>query len=251
MNLLIKSLSLKQNMSIYKTLYASIGAGLSIAFGGALFALISSIETNSFFHKWLGAAAFSIGLILIVLFKWQLFTGNVLMTFNFLKRNMTFKSVLKNWSLVYLGNFMGSLILVLLLFGLFNEQSFDNSLSLRLISIAEGKISQNSGVLLFKAIACNILVCLAVYLSIVMRKWWSKMIAIVIPITLFVGLGFEHSVANMFLIPIGLIIDDKVTLQSATGLFYNLLWVTIGNIIGGCVVSIIIYFRSEKIGKYE
>lgn len=246
MDIVIKSFSIKQSMSSSKTIYASIGAGLSIAFGGALYALISSFHGNSFLNKWLGASFFSLGLILIVFCKGQLFTGNVLMIFNLLKRNMSLTPMFRNWGYVYFGNFLGSLLFVGFIYIICHYLSFNHFLSLKLVSIAEYKINQSSLFLLFKAIACNILVCLAVYYSIIMKKWWSKIIAIVIFITLFVGLGFEHSIANMFFIPVGLAIEGKVNAQSAYGLLYNLLWVTLGNIIGGSIVSLMIFLRSEK-----
>ncbi len=248
MSVLSKSSLLKEKASTPSTFSAAFWAGASIALGASLFALISSLNGDVTLYKWIGAGAFSVGLILIVFLKGQLFTGNNLMIYSILKREMTFMSLLRNWGFVYLGNFIGSIAFVCAIWFFHLNYVLDEGLVMRLAAIAKAKISASSGVLFFKAIACNILVCLAVYHSIAAKKWWLKIIAVIIPITLFVGLGFEHSIANMFLIPIGLVIGGGLNSFTAIGLFYNLLWVTLGNIIGGAVVSLVIFIRSHKEG---
>jgi formate/nitrite transporter len=247
-NILLKNIKLKNDASLLSTFYASFWAGIAIAFGAILFALLSSLSGDKVLYKWLGALAFSIGLILIVFFKGQLFTGNNLMIFSVLKRELSFISLAKNWSRVYLGNFVGSIVFVFIIWLLHQFFSFNDELITRLSVIANNKVSQTSVILFFKAIACNVLVCLAVYLSVVSNNLWKKVISIIAPITLFVGLGFEHSVANMFLIPIGFLINGHIDTVGSFGFLYNLTWVTLGNIIGGGIVSLFIFVCDDKVG---
>ena len=208
-------------------------AGLSIALGGFLYiSILSSFEVNLFI-KVLGSAVFSIGLILIIFTQTQLFTGNVLMILLFPSKKISLISVVKNWFFVYLGNLIGSL-----LFSIFIYSFLTNELSRTLIQISEHKVNLLFGDAFVKAVLCNILVCLAVSLAILLKNNYLKVIGITIPISVFVYFGLEHSVANMFFIPLGLILKYGIDLKVFPLFVSNIVPVTIGNIVGGVILAL-------------
>ena len=151
----------------------------------------------------LGALLFCIGLILIFFLKAQLFTGNNLMLTQLLTQKTNFQSVLKNWVAVYLGNLIGSLILSLTLYYFFD---LNQKLSENIKSIAITKTQLSFLNAFLKATCCNILVCFAVWFAITQDRILYKLTGIIIPVTLFVYFAFEHSIANMFFIPLALVL---------------------------------------------
>ena len=168
----------------------------------------------------------------------------------FVSHKITFKQLLRNWGIVFIGNLIGSLIVVLLI-SLSGQWTLGGgTVGVKALMIANGKVNQTFIEAVSKGILCNILVCLAVYLCFSGRSVTDKILAILFPITAFVALGFEHSIANMYFIPTGLILkNNPVVLAAAENLIRggpdlskltiygflinNLLPVTIGNIIGG------------------
>ncbi|TLN04864.1 formate/nitrite transporter family protein, partial [bacterium] len=148
--------------------------------------------------RMLGGLAFSLGLIMVVVGGAELFTGNSLMIIAWMDRKITLGSMLRNWSIVYLGNFAGALLLVALVF-LSGEYRFGGGLvGETMLNMALMKLDYGFGQALVLGILCNILVCLAVWLTYSARSTVGKILAILFPITAFVAAGFEHSVANMY-----------------------------------------------------
>jgi len=236
----------------------SILAGAFIALGAEFYTLVvfdSSLSLG--LTRTLGGLAFSLGLILVVIAGAELFTGNNLLMMGFASRTVTYKQLLKNWGITYIGNFIGSLSIVFLMFLTNLWKMKDFMLGAKMVLIAADKVNLTFLEAFSRGILCNALVCLAVWLCFSARSVVSKIAAIIFPITAFVASGFEHSIANMYFIPMGILLrnNDGVIRQMAQmspatslerlgvmGLFGNLLPVTLGNIIGGAVMVGLVYW---------
>lgn len=222
-----------------KLMVLSMMAGAYIAIGGVLsvvagFGFPELTAGNPSLQRLLSGAAFPIGLILVVILGAELFTGNnaVLMPAA-LQGKVSLWAVVRNWVAVYLGNFMGALLFTLLFVyavGLTNAEPYHSAVR----SIAVAKTSMPWHVVLLKGIGANWFVCLAVWLAASARTMLAKMAGCWLPVMAFVALGYEHSIANMFFIPIGMLEGANVTFHQ----FFigNLLPATIGNIIGGALL---------------
>ena len=239
-----KSGTSKVQTNTLKVLLLSFLAGAYIAFGGFLAIKIGGgvpeiKASNPGLASLLFGSVFPVGLILVVLAGAELFTGNTAILIPALKnKTITYKAIAKNWGLSYLGNFVGS-IFVAYFFVSFTGALDQAPWSSATISIAENKVNQDFLSLFFKAIACNWLVCLAVWLAFSSNQVSGKILGIWFPIMTFVALGFEHSIANMFFIPLGIFQGADVTW--AQFFIVNLLPVTLGNIIGGTLFVGVIY----------
>ena len=217
--------------------------------------------------KLLGGLVFCLGLILVIVAGAELFTGNNLIVMAWADRHITTLQVLRNWSIVYAGNFVGSIAIAGLMY-LTKQYIFGaGGIGLTALNIANGKVNLDFGQAIALGIMCNVLVCLAVWLCFSARTTTDKILSIVFPITAFVAAGFEHSVANMYFIPMGLFIKagapasfwasivktaaDYANLTWGNFFLANLVPVTIGNIIGGSVmvglVYWFIYIRKPKV----
>ncbi len=239
----------KAKYTFAKLLALGYMAGIYIAFGAIFFTTVTSYGGNPGAVKLMGGLVFSLGLVLVVLAGAELFTGNNLMVVALLNKRISFKDLLRNWSIVYLGNFLGSLLIVVMMFLTKQYLQEDSIIGSRIINIASSKVSMDFTTVFVKAILCNILVCLAVWLTMVAKTISGKVLGIIFPISAFVSIGYEHSVANMYFVPIGILIkkyapitfwnDLNTTsasfahLNTNTFLMNNLLPVTLGNIIGG------------------
>lgn len=223
----------KAKLQSLPLLLLSIMAGAYIALGALLYTLV--VADSSFGAgptRLLGGIVFSLGLVLVVIAGAELFTGNALMVVSWLDRKINGKLLLRNWLLVYFGNFIGALLIAVLvvLSGVLNPEA----LATKMTEIAEAKLGLTATEALFRGVLCNMLVCLAVWMSFAARTVTGKVAVILLPIAAFVGIGFEHSVANMYVLPVSMIggyIDWNLS-----GAFLNLLFVTIGNIIGGALL---------------
>lgn len=240
-----------------KTLALSILAGTFISMG-AIFATTvaagASGELTYGVTKLLVGLVFCLGLILVVVGGAELFTGNNLIVMAWASGKVTSQALARNWGVVYAGNFIGSIGTVALMF-LSKQYTFGGgSVGTVALSIADGKVNLNFGQAIVLGILCNILVCLAVWLTFSARSTIDKIAAIIFPVSAFVAAGFEHSIANMYFIPIGLLIKtfdpdfstgtglDLTNLTWSAFFINNLLPVTIGNIIGGAVFVAAIYW---------
>jgi len=206
----------------------------------------------------LAGLVFSLGLILVVGAGAELFTGNNLIVMAWADRHITTRQVLRNWALVYVGNFIGALATVVLVF-LAGQYTFGGgAVGLAALTAARAKCELGFIQAIFLGMMCNALVCLAVWLCYSARTTTDKILAILFPITAFVAAGFEHSVANMYFIPMGLAIKalapasfwtavgrtaaDFAPLTAGRFLLGNLLPVTLGNIVGGSVMVGLVYW---------
>ncbi|SKA88930.1 formate/nitrite transporter [Caloramator quimbayensis] len=228
-------------------------AGSFIAFASAgsnsaAFNLLSKPETYGI-GKALSGALFGTGLMLVIIAGGELFTGNMLIIVGVLDRKIKISKMLRNWTYVYLGNFLGALLVAFMIVysGLLNSGS--NLLGGVTIKIASSKIGLTFSQAIILGMMCNFLVCLAVWMSYAAKDVSGKILSIFFPIWLFVTSGFEHSIANMYYIPAGILAKsnenwvqashlslDKISSLNWGNFFIkNLLPVTIGNIIGGTV----------------
>ncbi|MCP4359913.1 MAG: formate transporter FocA [Chloroflexi bacterium] len=250
----------KANLGKWRMLALAVLAGAFIALG-AIFA--TTVTTGSSGHmsfgitKLAGGLVFSLGLILVVVAGAELFTGNNLIVMAWAGRKVSSRLLLRNWSIVYVGNFLGAVATALLLFVSQQYMSAGGQIGVNALNIANSKTGLGFVPALFLGILCNALVCLAVWLCMSARTTTDKILAIIFPITAFVAAGFEHSIANMYFISIGLFIKQwapesfwqaaGTTAASYPNLtwsafFANLLPVTIGNIIGGAFLVGLAYW---------
>lgn len=252
----------KSKISIPGLLILSVLAGAYIAFGAVFSSIIALGMPGVWpygFMKALQGLAFSMGLILVVIGGAELFTGNNLMVMAWLDRKISGISILKNWGIVFIGNFIGSVLVAFLIILSKEYLVSEGSLGKSIVSLAVLKVGFPFYKALILGILCNILVCLAVWLTYSGRSTIDKILAIIFPITAFIAAGFEHSVANMYIIPVALfLIKFDPAFVSQTGIYTNnLTWtsflvnnlipVTIGNILGGALfVGFLYYFAYKK-----
>jgi len=264
----------KAEMPALKVFTLAILAGVFIALG-AIFATtiwsggmtISGIDGAAVFStglpygvtRLLGGVVFCVGLILVVIGGAELFTGNNMIVMAWASRKVSTASLLRNWGIVYLGNFVGAVGTAIMLL-ISKQYTFSGgAVGITALRIANGKATLDFLPALALGILCNTLVCLAVWMTYSARSVIDKIAAIIFPISAFVAAGFEHSIANMYFVPIGLFVKsfdpafmnsdavvkaglDLSSLTWGNFLLNNLLPVTIGNIIGGAVLVAAIYW---------
>ncbi len=230
----------KINNKSLKTFVLAIYAGIFIALAGVLSTVASLSIDNYSVAKLLSGLVFPIGLILVIFMKTELFTGNSLLVIPLLKKEIKIGQLLKNWLIVYLGNICGALIISILIIC----TPLKEVLSTKMISIANTKVSFSFLEAITLGILCNFLVCLAVYLSSNAKSTVEKIIVIFLPIFTFVALSFEHSVANMSYLSLGYLLDHNITIVKI--LLNNLLPVTLGNIIGGGLLGLSIWYLRKE-----
>jgi formate/nitrite transporter len=220
-------------------------AGAFIAFGAMLYTLVMTGNGFGFGPaRLIGGIAFSLGLILVIIGGAELFTGNALIVMAAASRRISIGALSRNWGIVYVGNFIGALGAAVLVY-LSGALALDGgAVGETARAIARAKLELPADQALFRGVLCNALVCLAVWLCFAARDVAGKVLAIVGPVSAFIALGFEHSVANMYLIPAGMMAGAAFDIG---GFLHNLFWVTLGNIIGGAggvaLVYWIIYLR--------
>lgn len=233
----------------FSVLVLGILAGAYIGFGGLLANTVTFDMAGRFgigFSKFMSGAVFSLGLILVIIAGAELFTGNNLMISSAMTKEITFNRMLGRWGLVYIANFIGSIIIAFLFVFSGLWKTGGGALGASAVKIACGKVSLGFTEALFRGIGCNWMVCLAVWMALAARQTIGKIFAIFFPIMGFVAIGFEHCVANMYFIPTGIFLNTWAGISAPSGfspgslnwinfLWKNLLPVNIGNIIGGGV----------------
>lgn len=245
----------KARLPLLSQIALGVLAGGFIGLGALYSTLVTSDTTLSFaVSRVLGGLVFSLGLILVVVAGAELFTGNNLLAMAWASQRITTRELLRNWLVIYCANFAGALGLVALVFLSNHWQLNGTAVGIQAVKIAAAKAALPFGEAFFKGMLCNILVCLAVWLALAGRSIVDKICAIIFPISAFVAAGFEHSVANMYLIPLGILLKDKVAVAGSeqlnwNGLWTNLLPVTLGNIAGGSVMVALVYFFIYQRGK--
>ena len=242
----------KTKLGTRKTLVLAALAGAYIAMGGTLSLLVGygfaqAAAGNPGLQKLLSGAMFPLGLILVVLAGAELFTGNnAVLIPGALGRRYPWKAVARNWALVYLGNFAGALLFAyffVYLTGVAASEPWNEAIR----NIALAKVSMPWHVVLLKGIGANWLVCLAVWLGMCSRGAAGKILGLWFPVMCFVAIGYEHSIANMFFIPLGMMQGAEVGWGEFIG--RNLIPATLGNIAGGAVFVGGLYWYVYGTGK--
>ena len=233
----------KANLPLLQTLALAVLAGAFIAFGGMSYTVVVTGSELGFGPtRLLGGVAFSLGLVLVVIGGAELFTGNNLIAMAWADRRVTTGKLLRNWLLVYVGNALGAVgsAAAVLLSGILDV---GGSLHETAAAIAQAKIALGATEAFFRGILCNVLVCLAVWLCFAAHTVTGKVLAIVFPVSAFVALGFEHSIANMYLIPVGLFAGGAVPAAAdLAAMARNIAVVTLGNIVGGTLLVALVYW---------
>ena len=257
-----ENVGVKKAMMGWRNTFAlAVLAGAFIALGAIFATTVTTGAAGQLTYgitRLVGGLAFCLGLILVVVAGAELFTGNNLIVMAWADRRLSMGLVLRNWGIVYTGNFVGSIATAVVM--LFTKQYLFSSgaVGLNILTIANTKCSLGFVQAIALGIMCNALVCLAVWLCFSARTTTDKILSIIFPISAFVAAGFEHSVANMYFIPIGLLVKataapdfwaaigktpaDFANLTWANFFIANLLPVTIGNIIGGAVMVGLVYW---------
>lgn len=250
----------KANKSFKETLLSAFMAGMFISIAVVFYTTVTT-GTNLVPIGWaklIGGICFSLGLMLVVVCGADLFTSAVLTIIPKATGRISWQRMLRHWGYVYLGNFIGALFFVGLIWFSGQYKVASGAWGLNLLQFAEHKVEHSFVEAICLGILANLMVCLAVWMSYAGKTLMDKLFALILPIAMFVASGFEHSIANMFLIPLGIIIKKWAPqtfweqvglspeafphLNSTEFLFNNLLPVTIGNIIGGAVLVGLIYW---------
>ena len=251
----------KANLPPLTLFFLAVLAGAFIAMG-AIFSTAVTAGTEGYLPfgvvKLLGGLAFCLGLILVVVAGAELFTGNNLIVMAYASGKITTRQILQGWLIVYIGNFIGAVATASIVVCSQHYMYGKAAIGLNALSIATAKCQLSFLQGLMLGILCNALVCLAIWLTYSARSTTDKILAIIFPITAFVTAGFEHSVANMYFISVGLFIkslappvfwetigktgDDYAALTWNNFLICNLIPVTLGNIFGGSILVGLIYW---------
>lgn len=238
---------IKATMPVPTMFALAILAGAFIALG-ALFYTVTvttgkEVAVPFGFLRLAGGVTFSLGLVLVVVGGAELFTGNNLIAMAWASGRVTTQQVMRNWGWVYLGNLVGAVGTAVLVWLAGVHNMSDGAVGETMVRIARSKIALDPVSALARGILCNVLVCLAVWLCMGARSVTDKVLAIVFPITAFVACGFEHSVANMYFLPIGVALAAGTSAPlSVADAVSNLALVTIGNVLGGTVLVALVYW---------
>src|SRR3954468_15677400 len=232
----------KTNLPFLASLMLAVIAGGSIGLGALYYTIIVSDPGLSFAAaRVMGGLAFSLGLVIVLVGGAELFTGNNLIVMAWASGNVSTRQMLRNWVVVYFGNLIGAVGLVVLVFLSHHLDMNDGRVGLSLLRTAAAKIRPDAATLFFKGVLCNLLVCLAVWLAYAGRSVTDKIVALVLPVSAFIAAGFEHCVANMYFLPLAWLMVQTGHIPagfdtspiSLSGIFHNLVPVTLGNIVGG------------------
>src|SRR3954464_16047283 len=232
----------KANLPFLASFMLAIIGGGSVGFGALYYSIVASDAGLSFATvRVVGGLVFSLGLALVLVGGAELFTGNNLIVMAWASGKVSTREMLRNWVIVYIGNFAGSLGLVGLVFLSHHLDMNGGRVGLSMLTTAVAKISPDVVTLFFKGILCNLLVCWAVCRAYAGRSVTDKIIALILPVSAFVAAGFDHCVANMYFLPLAWLHANAASIQAdfdaslitIPGMVHNLVPVTLGNIVGG------------------
>ncbi|SMG48603.1 formate/nitrite transporter family protein [Dethiosulfovibrio salsuginis] len=245
----------KASWSVPQMLILGALAGAYVAFGGwGMTVTTFDVETVGI-AKMIAGTVFSLGLILVVLAGGELFTGNCVMPLAVMAGCLPMKAVVRNWFWVYTANLIGAVVVAVLIY---NTGLWRGDIGAKALSIAAGKMGLTWWEAFFRGIMCNWIVVLAVWLTMGAEDVIGKIWAIYFPILVFVASGFEHSIANMYFMALGILIKGDPTVLASHlapadlgavtiwGYFNNLIPVTAGNIVGGVLFVAVLYFSAFK-----
>lgn len=250
----------KASLKWWKQFVLGIMAGMFIALAGNASSVAGYGISSAGLSKTLSGALFAAGLLMVLFAGAELFTGNCLMTMAVAEKKIRTSAMLKNWFFVYLGNLVGGVLYTFLMSNTTQMNMGGGQLGAYAINAAYGKCTMEFMPAFIMGIFCNVLVCIAVWVSYSTKNVAGKILAMFFPIWIFVASGYEHCVANMYFIPMGIFEKDNATAVAAAmdkyGLtadqissvnwqnFFvtNLIPVTLGNILGGGVVVGLVYW---------
>lgn len=263
-----------QNVGVYKTLkpvsqtyVSAIIAGLfiSIAFVFYITATTATVDAPYGWVKFIGGACFSLGLMLVVACGVDLFTSTILTSVAKAGGLISLKQMLVNWTHVYIGNFIGAILLVAVIWLAGQHNAAGGQWGLNVLNTAQYKLHHTFTEAVFLGVMANMMVCLAVWMNYAGKTLIDKMFVLILPIAMFVASGFEHSIANMYMIPMGITIKNFAApefwqaagasaqqfsdLSVANFILHNLIPVTIGNILGGLMVGLPFWFMHLRKGQ--
>jgi formate/nitrite transporter len=232
----------KARLPLAGSIMLGILAGADIGLGALYYTLVVADPTLSFAAARIaGGVVFSLGLILVVVAGAELFTGNNLLAMAWADGKITSAELLRNWLVVYIANAIGAVGLAVLVYLANHGATNGGAVGNAYVRIAEVKAAMPFSEAFFKGMLCNTLVCLAVWLAAAGRSVTDKILGIIFPISAFVAAGFEHSIANMYFLPLGMWLDASGAAVTAGGIAHNLIAVTLGNILGGSVLVAAVY----------
>lgn len=253
--LMLAGMTGKSKLPVVKMFLLGILAGAFIAFGAEASSLAAHNVTQVGIQRLIMGCVFPVGLIMVVLLGTELFTGNCMMAAAVADKRVKFAMLLRNWIVVYLGNLVGAALIVLLVSATGQLGYSSNGLAVLTIKIAAAKTGLSFGAAFAGGILCNVLVCVAVLLAMASKNIIGKIAGIWFPIMAFVLSGFEHSVANMYYIPAGIFASMNPAYASAAqeagvnmanlnalGFLGNIVPVTLGNIVGGAAIALVMWF---------
>lgn len=253
----------KTEQAFGRTVILAVLAGMFIALAAVGSVIATATVTSPSIVRLIAGGLFPVGLVMVIIAGSELFTGNSLLVIPCLQKEITVRNMLRNWALVYCGNFIGSLLIVLIVDLSGHWGMLSGAVAVNTIKVAATKSSYGFVQAMCLGIGCNFLVCIAVWISNAADTVSGKVIGLYLPILLFILAGFEHCVANMYYIPAGLIASthaDFAALATAAGvnfsglsvssfLLRNLLPVTIGNMIGGSILVGAFYWYAYLFDK--
>ena len=215
-------------------------AGAFIGLGALMFALVASDASLGFASaRLLGGLAFSLGLVLVTVAGAELFTGNNMLAMAWADGCVSTRDVLRNWIVACAANFAGAVGLALLVWLSGHAGMNDGGVGRAVVRIALAKAQLPIGEAFFRGVLCNVLVCMAVWMTLAGRSVTDKILAIVFPITAFVAAGFEHSIANMYFMPLAMLLGAPL---GAADMARNLVPVIAGNLVGGSLLVALVYY---------
>jgi formate transporter len=223
-------------------LMLAVIAGGSIGLGALYYTIIVSDAELSFATaRVMGGLAFSLGLVIVLVAGAELFTGNNLIVMAWASGNVSTQKMLRNWVVVYFGNLIGAVGLLVLVFLSHHLDMNGGRIGLSILTTAAAKMQPDAVTLFFKGVLCNLLVCLAVWLAYAGRSVTDKIVATIFPVSAFIAAGLEHCVANMYFLPLAWLMtrtgkvppDFDASVITVAGIIHNLVPVTLGNIVGG------------------
>ena len=232
----------KANLPYLVSFMLAVVAGGGIGFGALYYSIVVSDPSLSFATaRVVGGLVFSLGLMLVLIGGAELFTGNNLIVMAWASGKVSTGTMLGNWVIVYVGNFIGAIGLVILVYLSHHLDMNDGRIGLSVLNTAASKIRPDGATLFVKGILCNILVCAAVWLAYAGRSVTDKVVAVILPLSAFIAAGFEHCVANMYFLPLAWLLvqtghapaNFDASLITIPGIIHNLVPVTLGNIVGG------------------
>lgn len=237
----------KARLPLLPMLMLGILAGAFIGLGSLGFVLVKSDASLGFASvQLLGGAVFSLGLFLVLVAGAELFTGNNLLVMAWADGKISTRELLRNWLVVCTGNFLGAAGLAGLVFLSGHASLNQGAIAEQYLRIAAAKAALPPETAFFRGVLCNVLVCMAVWMAFAGRSVLDKAAAVFLPVTLFVAAGFEHSIANMYVFPMAMLLQAAGAVDAAPaitlgGFLGNLAPVILGNLVGGSVLVGLVY----------